>query len=77
MTSKPSSPNRNNELLAALTTYDVSEGNGVVEMNIADALMAIATAINRLAIANEQGNARASQMAEQLTLMTNDGGGHA
>lgn len=38
----------------SLTSYDVAEGNGVVEVNVCDAFMAIATAVNRLAAVQEK-----------------------
>jgi hypothetical protein len=46
-------PNFEKLLRETLTTYDVSEGNGVQPVNIADGLMAIAEAIHHLANAYE------------------------
>jgi hypothetical protein len=68
-------------LIAALTTLDVSPTHdGVVEVNVAGALLAIAAAINRLAAAGEEANERANRRAdqiEQFMAMAAPHGGHA
>lgn len=62
-------------LIEALTTYDVNEDNGVVQLNVADALFAIATAINRLAAVQERAQSNAAQsMARVEAMMFGRGG---
>jgi hypothetical protein len=56
------------QLIATLSTFAESEGNGVVEVNLTDALLAIAGAIERLAAASERNataHERSIEMQEQ------------
>jgi hypothetical protein len=55
----------------ALTSYDINHHDGLVQFNIADAVMAVATAINRLAAVQEKHIAMAEQrgkLFEQMVL---------
>lgn len=67
---------------SVLTTHDYTDGNGVVSVNVADGLFAIASALNRLASAHETGLARSQEIAERMSgvivLESDDeAGGHA
>lgn len=76
MTSKTSSP----DLFDALITHEYNDVTGTVTVNVADALMAIATAINRLAACNEAMVTRGEKISAQLKQaiqQDSDGPGHA
>jgi hypothetical protein len=68
-------------LKSLLTGFEFSEGNGVVEVNAVDGLLAIAAAINRLASAHEKSNAREDMMVQHIRdtvqIVSDDGPGHA
>jgi hypothetical protein len=49
-----------------LTTYDITQGNGVVEVNLAAALLSIAHAIERLASIQEKNAANAESRIERF-----------
>jgi hypothetical protein len=58
----------------ALTSHQYADALGItVDVNVTDALMAIANAINRLAATHEHGQERADRMYTQFEAMTLDG----
>jgi hypothetical protein len=53
-----------------LTTTDIgNEVTGVITLNVADALFAIASALNRIAVIHERSQAMADQRIAQLEQM--------
>jgi hypothetical protein len=90
MTLKPSSPSPD-PLAEALTAYQYNDVTGTVAINVAEALLAIATAIDRLAAAQERvlsvqerlaaaqdaAMVQAAQRAEMLLAMVSGQRGHA
>jgi hypothetical protein len=73
-------------LKETLTTHEYNDVTGTVTVNVTDALMAIANAINRLAVAHERALAASDRASERLAealdsqrlvMVPPDGGGHA
>ena len=58
-------------LIAALTTRDADDD---IEVNVADALMAIATALNRLAAVHERAQERLLLSQERFEALVASGG---
>jgi hypothetical protein len=62
----------------ALTSHQYDDVVGSVDVNVTDALLAIAHAINRLAAVHEKATAQAAQHAELVMRLNADGSlGHA
>lgn len=79
MTSKTSSPTDDApmpRLFDALTTHEYNDVTGTVVVNVADALMAIATAINRLATIQENAALHAANKVDRLEAMVFQNSGH-
>jgi hypothetical protein len=75
-----------NCLKETLTTHEYNDVTGAITVNVTDALMAIANAINRLATVQERAQAASDRATERLSealdgqrtiLVPREGGGHA
>jgi hypothetical protein len=56
-------------LIEALTAHEYNDVTGVVPVNVTEALLAIAHAIDRLAIVHERGIAQAAQTAQFVAVL--------
>jgi hypothetical protein len=80
MSSRTSSPTDDTpfpRLFDALVSHEYNDVTGTVQINVTDALMAIATAINRLAVVHEAAAQRSAARDDMLHAIIQKAEGHA